>query len=346
MSSATTPLAAAERSRSRGGILAPEMPDDLFEQTVPCSFRVDAEEVRFAILQINESGANRISPRKRVFRAGARLDGTGTDPDSWVLQCVFYNGMRETGVPRDPYPTEANRLIALLKKSGEKTGTLTLPTRGPKRVRATNWGRSETFEKRDYCVLEVTFLEDNEETQTESTFSPPNARSAAVSTASYVVESCVVAGIWSSDIAQLEQLASELEALALAPTDYVNDLEEKARAVMDVVHRIEAAFLPTQTQIQAGPVNPGATAQSLLADPSALTAQASLRTMAELAAQAVANVPGRTRPRIISYETSVSIFDVSVEQSVELETLVELNTSIPDLRIIPARTSIYLPGAA
>lgn len=320
------------------------MADDINSRTVPCSFEIDGDRIAFAALVIGESGGNRIAERERMWRPGARIDGTGSKADRWQTTAVFFNDMREPGVSANPYPDELEKLKKLLKRSATQTGTLTLSTVGPKRCKAAEWHEERTFERRDYAALSITWIEDNEEALTESTFTAPNARSAAVALASDVVEGCAYLGVWSPDVAELEAIAAKLERLALQADAQSNDLEQTARELGGSIGRIESSFLPSSTSLQAGDVMIGETTQSLLSDPSAHKTLVSLRELAEMAAQAVALVPGRSRPRSITYAYSISIIDVAIEQGVQLEKLVELNTSLPEPFMIPANTPIVLPG--
>ncbi len=323
------------------------MADDFNSKTVPCSFELDgaSDRVSFAVLAIGETGSNRLPERMRVYRPGSRVDGTGNNSDRWTTTAVFFNGMREPGVPADPYPTELNKLKALLKRSAKKTGTLTLSTVGPKRCKAAEWHEDRTFERRDYCALQITWLEDNEETQLESTFTAPNARSAAEALATEIVEGCAYLGVWSPDIAELESIAARLEQLAVKASEYSNDLEQAARDVTASVGRIEEGFLPSSTLLQAGDVMVGETPQTLLSDPAAYQTLVALRKLAEMASQAMALVPGRSRPRFITYGYTVSIMDVATEHGVPIDKLVELNTSIAEPLMILANIPIYLPAA-
>jgi hypothetical protein len=307
---------------------------EIFENTIPCAYEVAGRRLAFSVYSITEDGSNRLTPRKRVYRSGSLQNSTGAEADAWTLEIRFYNGQREPGVPTNPYPQDVGKLRTLCKI--QETGTLHLPTRGPVRVRPAHWRRTETAERRDYASVEVTFDEDSEEPFDEAALTVPNARSAAKTIAKQTTEALMAEGIYSDDVASLEQLAGELEALALAPSDFVDDLEQKSQELVDTVARIEAAFATPLIPFGA----PGP--RALLRAPSAAHVGLLLRALVEMAAAAASAVPGRRAPVPRYYKVDVSIADVAVDLDQDMNDLMGLNSSLPNLLRIVAGTPILV----
>src|SRR5688572_24683169 len=104
----------------------------LFEKFVICTWEVTGYKIPIPVVRIEEDGGNRLVPRERIGRRGAKLDDTGAMPPQWLLVADFYNGIDEPGMPsEDMYPDLLNNLI----KSFDihECGTLTLPHVGPRR---------------------------------------------------------------------------------------------------------------------------------------------------------------------------------------------------------------------
>lgn len=318
------------------------------EDAGPASFEIDGESdrVTFAVEAVNWDMENRIAERERVYRDGARLDGTGTKADRFSIVAKVFNGIREKGVARNGYPGDRDKLIKLLKRSVTQTGTLKLPTWPPIRCKALRCTTTENVQKTDFAHLNIIWVEDNEETQLEATFTEPNARSAAVALADQIVEGMAFLGAWDEGVAELKALAVELESLALFANERGDDLIQAARSINTTVADVQTSFLPTRTELQVDSFVIGDSPQSLLSDPSASATLEALMALSEMASKAIASVPGKARPRSIEYKTAMNVFDISLQVGASVEEIVELNPSLIDPFAIPANTTILLPGIA
>ena len=295
-------------------------------------------EIFFPVQNVKENGGNRLAARERLYRPGAKQDSTGEQADSWIVVIHPFNGLNEPGLDPNQYPDLANDLIKACKS--QECGDLTLPTRGTVRARAHTWTRDEDANRRDSAVLQITWVADNEDDQTALTFSPPNARSAARAQAFVLVEELQKNGAWNDVIADLMQLAGELEAAAMAPGDFKEALLEKAEAMQHACASISASFGAVERLFD----NPTA---GVLLEPDAYLASIGLFELAEMAANARRDVEP-AQPVSITYARTVSILDVAADTGQDLDDLTGLNPNLGgDLLAIPAGTPILIrPQAA
>src|SRR5262245_48579282 len=214
----------------------------LFEKFVVCTWEVTGYSIPLPVGRIEEDGGNRLVPRERPNRRGAKVDDTGSSAVQWLLVCDFYNGISEPGMPAEEmYPDLLNKLVQSFDV--HETGTLRLPHIGSRRCRAWKYKRIETSEERDTGLTTLTFLEDNEDATTTATFQSPSARSVAKQQAESTTFSAENAGIDAGDLGQsLDEMAADLEGLANAPFEYVGDLETKAKQIDGACERIEAVY--------------------------------------------------------------------------------------------------------
>jgi hypothetical protein len=309
------------------------------------SFEIDGESdrVTFVLTEITEAGGNRIAKRERVFRDGERLDGMGTKGDVIGTRSSFFNGVEERGIAPNQYDDVLGPLIAILKRSVTTTGTLRLPTKAPLRVKAETWNVREDAGRKDFAYIDITWATDTEEVELESTFGQPNARSVAVSISEDILAQIEFMGVTSDDIAELKSIGAKLEQLAQQANERGDDLLQAARDAQESVANIEGDFLPSSTALDGDDLVVGATADSMLALPIAYSTLVLLRSFAEVAATAAANVPGRTVPAPKLYPTALSIFEIAIDNGLTVEEVVELNPTL-DYGFIPANTPILLPG--
>lgn len=290
----------------------------------------------FAGKSVAESGGNRLAPRERLYRPGAKQDSTGPQADAFTTLSHFYNGTLEAGVPVNPYPGVLNQLVAALK---DKSGTLTLPTRGPIRAKAHTWQRRESDERIDFATLQIDWVADNEDGQLAASFTAPTARSGAVPLAAVVQGRLSRAGAWSDDIAALVALARALERALLLPSTYEDDAEEAAIALQEAAVRIELQF----ANPRAARLSPAA---GLLLDPLGYVALQGIRSLSEMAAKSKAARPGAATPIPKRYPHVVSLAFVARDvPGQSLDDLLSLNASMPDTRAIPPGTPILVRAA-
>lgn len=294
-----------------------------------CAWQASGQDaITFPVKRIEAGGGNRIPRRERVYRDGAKLDGTGAQPDQWTLTCAFFNGNKEQGVPGDTlYPDQLRALLKAVKS--QDTGTLTLPTDGPKRCRADHWTRTDDDERRDYAILQITFVEDNEDDQTAASFSLPTARSAASAIAADVVANLEAEGVVSDDTVSLEQLCGELEELANAPEEFADDINSKVDEIVGTIQRIQLAFQDASAASEA--------AGTLLV-PASTPANDGMRRLSDVASRSRVSAPRRTR--IVRYPRVVSLIEVAASVGQEISDLMPLNSQYEDLGAIPRSAPI------
>ena len=304
----------------------------LFEKFTLCAWEVTGYRIALPVIRVEEDGGNRLVPRERAHRRGAKVDDTGSAPVQWLLVCDFYNGITEPGMPaEDMYPDLLNNLVKSFDV--HETGTLTLPHIGPRRCRAWKYKRIETSEERDAGLTTLTFLEDNEDATTAASFQSPAARSVAKQQAESTTFSAESAGIDASDLGQsLTELASELEGLANAPGEYVGDLETKAKQIEAACERIEAVH--TQAVDEAG---------KLLTRPDQSLVVRKLRQLRDTTARVVGERLS-SMPRLVPkrFGSQRSIFDVATELGQDAQKLMQANPGIEDMLAIPAGTPVLV----
>lgn len=312
------------------------------------SFEIDGESdrVTFVLSAIAENGGNRIAKRERVYRDGERLDGMGTKGDVFGTRSTFFNGIDEKGVTSNQYDDVLTPLVDLLKRSATTTGTLRLPTKKPQRVKAETWSINEEAGRKDYAHIDITWATDTEEVELESTFGQPNARVGAIAIADDIAAQIEFMGVTSEDIAELKSIAAKLEELAQRSNERGDDLLQAAADAQECVDNIESDFLPSSNELNDDEFVVGETADSLFGLPIAHSTLVSLQQFREMAASAAANVPGRNVPQPKLYNRALSLFDIALENDVDIETLVDLNPSLLDPGFIPPNTPIMLPGVS
>lgn len=310
----------------------------IFEESPTHSWKPDGgTAIAFAAKSIAETGGNRLVPRERLYIDGALQDCTGAAPDSFTTVSHFFNNTREPGVAQNPYPGVLNQLIAALKN---KRGTLTLLTRGPIRVMAHAWRRTESDERVDWAMLQIDWAADNGEQQDETSFLAPSARAAAVPLALKVQANLSRAGAWGADIAALADLAAALERALLLPSTYTDDADQARIALQEATVRIQLMF----ANATAAPTDPTA---GLLFDPLGYGALQGLRELSEMAAKSKGSTPGVSQPIPKIYQRPVSLAFVARDVAGQtLDDLLALNASLPDARRIPAGTPILVRKAA
>lgn len=178
--------------------------------------------VIFPIRDITETGGNRIVPQERAGRDGAKLDDTGSKPRTWSFTALFGNRFEEPDVPGPLYPDALRAFIRSFDI--HETGTLTLPTVGDVRARAQDYTRRDTPDDDDFAILEVVFVQDNEDALDRAELSPPAVKSTVVKLAELTQFTAQSEGTWNDDMKSLREVCSELEGLISAPGRSVADI--------------------------------------------------------------------------------------------------------------------------
>ena len=306
------------------------MADEIFSSLPVCLWEVTGYKIQLSVKSIQERGGNRIVPRKRQNRDGAKLDDTGSEEKTYVLDVDFFNGNDEPDVPGDEqYPGACNFLIKSFDV--HETGTLTLPTIGKRRCRAHSYERMEIYDERDTARVQLTFIEDNEDFTTSSTFTSPSARSVSRRLAEITTFSAEQAGVSLSDFgAGISELASGVEALINSPFEYVGDLEAQARKVEIACARIEEAHTSRRTE-----------AGRMLMEPPSARVVRGLRELRDKAARIVEERQSAL-PRLVPFvvPSERSIFDIATELDQDVSALIKANPGLGNLLVIPKGTAV------
>jgi hypothetical protein len=208
---------------------------NLFEGYPVASWQVgDSPLIRFPLTgELGEDLGNRIVRHPRAHRRGAKLDSTGQAEREFQLTALFNNTIRERGLEQNPRPLYPHMLRALMASFAiQQTGTLTLPTIGSVRCRLDRCKRVENVGERDQATLALSFVEDNEESLATASFALPSARATVAKAAAQTVFSIErEGGVVDEDVFELQQRATDLETLLLAPGRTIADLEAEARSM-------------------------------------------------------------------------------------------------------------------
>jgi hypothetical protein len=129
------------------------------------------------------------------------------------------------------------------------------------------------------------------------------------------------------------EMANNIEGLANAPGDFLNDLEEQAGAMKAATDKVVKANSDVTTEGKA-----------LLMDPESSTLAKHLETLKEMAGQAIEKsrrgVPGF---KSLTYATRMSIFDVAAAEGKDASVLMQINAQLEDALDIPAGTGVRVP---
>ena len=312
--------------------------DSIFEGFVLCTWEVTGFSVPLPVSRIEEEGGNRLVERERPNRDGAKIDDTGSKAKRWVLTLDYLNGSSEPDFPEDAYPDLVNTLMQSCDV--HECGDLTLPHIGKRRCRAHSYRRVEASDDRDYALVSVTFVEDNEDGTTASSFQSPSARSVCRTLTEQTTLDCDDAGVDTGESLgeALNDLAAGIETVLNAPGDFVGQFETMGKQFDAAAGRIEDAgsnmvhtFSPPAPHENPAPLD----------DPGNSRALRGLRRLRDLGRRA-ADERLSALPRIIVRVDAVerSIFDIAAELSQDVTKLLTLNGSIENLLAIPARTPV------
>jgi len=313
--------------------------DDLFEGMPLCVWRVRGKpDIPLSVQRIVEDFEGGVVERNRPFRKGAKLENLSRRKFIWALEILFVNNSEEPGISQtDNYPNICNDFCASAEI--EETGTLILGTRGPVRAQIKSYRRTEDSELRDCALVSATFWEDNEDDTTTTSFSLPLARSSAASIASACTDACVEAGVFSDDVASLNELAAGLENLANAPFEFADDMQAQAKAVISTAGRVIDTFADRTQQ---------ATTETggLLLHPESCRATALLRSLIDVAARAVPSVPaGERTPKPVVTTRPATIFQLAALHKQSITTLLRLNKKLAaNPYAVPAGTTVRIFG--
>ena len=312
----------------------------IFEEYEIASWTVGAQTgtVSFPVCGVTESGGNRIVERNRPYRDGAKLDDIGSKAYRWTVDAVFENSIAEPGLPEGVvlYPTVLNTLLDSFRIHG--TGDLVLPTRGTLRARVESWSRTESEADRDMAKLQIVFVEDNEDNVDAQSFQLPTVNASArrvTETAEFDAQS---EGMYSNDLADLKESGAQLQALANAPGDTLQDLDNQAAIVTDTANSVGRTFSQAPGTATDG--------SNLLTDPESSRTQRKLEQTKDMAGRSRAQ-SGAGRPRKVPYrvEVGASLFAIAANIDQKAKDLIDINPGLNAL-FIPAGTVIQVFEAA
>lgn len=308
--------------------------DPVYRAFPTAKWEVGGRTYTFPVEQLTEGRSNRIAKHRRLYRNGARLDDTYANERTWQVSTSFFNDEdQEGGIDgAAQYPDNVNALCDSF--DAHETGTLTLPTRGPRRCRAESYQRVDASEPRDTASCSYTWVEDNEDDDAVAAYKSPSAKTLVQPVAVETEAACEAAGVTSADLESLADLAADLVALAEFPGDFVADIDAKGKALVGKAMAVEKAFSKAATE----GTNEAAT---LLADPTASLAGRRLRELGDATARMLGDVAGAGL-RVIgrTFPGPMSIFDVAVAVGQQVQQLITLNSNLPDLYEIPAGTVV------
>jgi prophage DNA circulation protein len=317
------------------------MPDGIFEQYESASWTVQGRKIVFPVQEITDNYSNRIIKRKRPYRQGAKIDDTGGDPTEWTFRSIFHNslsgdgqlpgaepGLAENSKPL--YPDVLNEMVELFKI--HETGDLTVPTIGTVRARAVSYSRSETSSRRDCAEVTFVFCEDNEDNVDAAAFQVPSVSANAESIAEAAEFDEQSEDMWDGSLQDLNELAAQLEGIANAPGDFMQDIESQANIVKGAADKVISAWS-----------KPNILGRDVLLDAEGNKAERKIQAQKELAGQAQ-QAAYRGRPKTITkkYTTQVSIFDVASLENQEASILLTINPQLEDPWEIPAGTGVRI----
>ncbi len=299
----------------------------------PASFEVEGEiALKFMVIDQSIGGGNRIPKRERVFRNGRKLDFTGTRGDDFQISAIFNNNLTEPDIGDYPqmWPDRLDRLEAAFKTG--KTGTLHLPWRRNIRCKADTWTRKATAgDERDGETLQVTFLEDNEDSVDEASTASVSVQASVLRKAEEAVFDLEKEGGWDGSFEDFTQLAADLEGVMAAPGEFLADVVHKARRVRRAADSIRQSL------------SSRAPGRDHMLGPEGAKAERKLVEIMDLAGLAEAEASSHL-PAIVTrtFPTDRDIYSIATELKQSARDLIAINGELEDLAFIPAGTPVHV----
>ncbi len=309
---------------------------EVFEQYEVASWKVGSKQglLKFPVTSLSETGGNRIVPRNRPYRDGAKLDDVGSDATKWQVEAIFENSMMEREPDLDQstplYPDVLNSIIDSFHTHA--TGDLVLPTRGRIRARLESYTRVESNSERDFAKLTLTFCEDNEDNVDVQKFKQRTVNASARSLTSATEFDAQSEGAWSLSMADIREFGSELEAVANAPGKFRQEMAERIHIVSSTVLSV------LRTSEKAAREN----GYDALMDPESSRVQRKLEETQDIVGRSRAQA-GAGRPRLVPYkvEQSTDMFTIATQLGQNAMDLMDVNPRV-DPSWIPAGTVIQV----
>jgi len=320
------------------------MADEWQTQTELANVQPDGEDfVNFNVVSRTKKGGNRLPERTRAYRDGSKSDHTGNMADTFDVQAIFHESVRDPEDPGGPmWPDRCDAFEAALKS--RRVLTLNLPWERNIRCRAVDWERTAVpIDLRDGEMFHVTFRYDNEDAlgQSVATVSVRAAIRQKVQEAVFDLEregmstplipATFDGPTLDETIDDIHRFAKDLDDALGAPEDAGSDVENKAKRLSAACKRVRETFTSRTPGRDKGN------------DPSGERSQRKLREAEELAnhaaAGAVASRPRKERKR---YDTQRDIYSIAAEENQNPERLIAINKQIEDLMAIPPRTIVFI----
>jgi prophage DNA circulation protein len=307
--------------------------EEVFSQYPIASWTVGKKTYQFPVRKISETGGNRLVQRERPFRDGAKIDDVGSSPVCWSLEVLFQNSLNaEGGSDAEPlYPNVLNAMIRAF--ATHETGDLVVPTIGKVRARAKTYRRDEDNEARDQALVVFDFVADNEDNLDAAAFALPTVHASVVRLAEATTFSAESDGTFDSTLADLNEFAAQLEAVATFPSDTLQDIDSQAAIVVAATNRVLNAFTSKSN-------NPTTKARAMLSDPDSSVTQRKLVQLQDTSARARSEIRKNLPPVVRTlFEMPLTIFDIAVLTGQKVEDLIAINPGL-DLLFIPERTVV------
>jgi hypothetical protein len=253
------------------------------------------------------------------------------------FECLFDNGLTafdaESQLDQinggiDLYPDVLNLLLDSF--TTHETGDLYVPTRGKVRARAESYGRVETATKLNHATLRLVFVVDNEDDLDFSGFEPPSVSASAITVAEAVELEAESTDAWDGSVADLTELANNIEGLANAPGDFLSDVETQAQIMKNAHDKVVKTHTDTTKE-----------GRDLLLDPESTTMYKHLSLLKEMAGQSSQSARRGTATYVTRvYTTDMTLARVAAVEGQEYDTLLKINTQLEDPSDIPAGTGV------
>jgi hypothetical protein len=300
---------------------------DIWEDMAPAIFKAEGMSAIYIAIRVSgEAGKNRLVARRRPWQKGVKWDSTGEDEDRFKLDIIFNNDISEAALPGPPmWPDRKELFIKALKV--QKTATLNLPWKAGLRVRADNWSSSANAEgERGGETVSVEFVTDTEDVIDREAVRIASARSMVNGLVEQAIFDAESLGLFDFSMADLQELASALEALITLPTEMYNEIFQAATAVRRAVKTVL-----------------GAVEQQAENNPLGGSMRAKLLEIAELAAgsldQAREHMP---RTKSVLFKTDRNLSDIAAEVKQPFRDLLSINEHLEDPSFIPAKTPVKI----
>lgn len=306
---------------------------DIWEKMGPASFQVDGgEQILFLVLDVTDTGGNRIAPRKRPYQRGVKLDTTGAKEGTIEITAPFHNDLSEPGIEGTVqlYPNRLDALIAAMATG--KTGTLHLPWKRNLRVKGESWRRHETSaDMRGGAVLSITFIEDNEDNLDREAFERVSVKANVAREAIIIGSEMEAMGSWDGSLADIQEFASNLAALLNAPSEY-------AGTILQAATSLRRSILTVFDAINANAPGVGALGGAEGAD-----TRIKLLGLLELAAGAIdSSRESMPKTRTVTFRIRRDLSSVAAEFKQPYRDLLTINESIEDPNDIPPFTPVKI----